>query len=178
MKGFAALPLVLLLVAVTLISGGIYMYSNKNTNTEIVSSPSPVPVEIPIASATASPSAIPTSTPQPTIAPTKKPTPVPTLKPTATPAPQATGPSCPSSDQKADLVVNVQGNLAGETTITVSCGGSVKQTQVIPSGGRSVTFYGYSVGTYKVKASNSGRSYDYDMEIKAGSPPLNFNFPE
>src|SRR5688572_2158554 len=138
MKGFAALPLIIILVALALVGGGIYLASTK-VNEEMVSTPTPAPVESPIATVSATPSASPsaTPTPKPTIAPTKKPTPVPTAKPTATAAPQAAGPSCPSGDQKGDLVVNVQksgGTMTGETTISLSCGGKVQKTQVIPNG--------------------------------------------
>lgn len=187
MKGFTALPVVIILAILVIAGGGIYYYTAEKSAEVTKVTPSPSPLGIPSPSASPSTAPTPTPTAKTTPAATKKATPTPVAKPsvTPTPAPTQASENCPTSSEKGDLVVHIQkyeGSISGDTSVILSntCPSSdsrLPQKQVIPQGGTMVTFSGYTAGKYHLKIINSGNNYDSDVDIKSGSTPIVFNFP-
>lgn len=188
MKGFSAVPLIVVLVVVGVVSFfGYKFFLNKEATYSFVnvSSATPVPTD----TSTASPSA----TPKPTIKPTPKivatATPTPTVTPTPTPtsiptqAPGAPKTGCALYNLGGDLgslKVTIQPEsgkqLVGDAGITIDrkyreCLGvdpGFPVIQIIKQGDASTTFSGMRPGPFHIEVGYHGHNDGYDVNINSG----------
>lgn len=186
MRGFAALPVIIITAVLVIAGAGFYFYSSE-TPTQPSESAVPSPTVEASPSMTATPSASLKATPIPTKKATAIPTPTPSPSAIATPAPSQASASCMTSNELGNLVVYIQsleGPVVGDAAVTMSNGkggdcpavdSRLPYVQVISQGSRSVTFSGYRIGNYHVTLSYHGKNYDSAVEIKPGDNPISFN---
>lgn len=196
MKGFVALPVIIILVIAGLIGIGWYTLStHQQAKVEI--SPSPTPT----VSSTPTPS--PTLTPKPSPKPSsvtlvdcvgpdgrhfqatkincdnfKKAWATPTPSPTATPAPASTSNSSSSGDcsigQVSISISASNGPVVGDALISISvksngsCASSYSNQQILRQGSSSITFSGLLPATYSVTAGYHGNNFTDSFDMSSG----------
>ncbi len=182
MHGFAALPLVIILIIASVVGVGWYTFSTKQ-QAKVTISPSPSPTASP--SPSLSPSPTPKPTMKPTLKPTTKPSPAPSPTPsnTPTPSPEAPKTGCAEYNPGGDLgslKVTIQPeagkNLVGDAGVKIyrkyeECKGvdpGFPLIQIIRQGSDSTSFSGMRPGPFKIDINYHGKTSTHDVGINSG----------
>ncbi|OGH23288.1 MAG: hypothetical protein A3F31_03655 [Candidatus Levybacteria bacterium RIFCSPHIGHO2_12_FULL_38_12] len=180
MRGFVALPVVIILVMVGIVGVGWYTLSNRQ-QAKVEVSPSPSPYVSPTPSPTPTPT--PKPTPKPTVKPTTKPIPIPSPSPSPTPVPEAPKTGCAEYNPGGDLEslkVTIQPetgkSLVGDAGVKIyrkyeECKGvdpGFPLTQIIKQGSTSTTFSGMRPGPFKIDVNYHGKTSTHDVGINSG----------
>lgn len=182
MRGFAALPIIILLVIASA-AGIIWYTSSTKQQSQQVALPSPTPIVSP------TPTAALTPTPKVTLKPTTKPviapssTPTPSPSPTSAPAAEAPKTGCAEYNLGGDLgslkvTIQPEGgkSLVGDAAVKIyrkyeeckSVDPGFPLTQIIRQGSTDTTFSGMRPGPFKVDVNYHDRTTTHDAGINSG----------
>lgn len=190
MRGFVALPVIIILVIAGVVGISWYTLStHQQAKVEIYPSPTPS------VSSTPTPSPTPTLKPtlKPTAKPTVKPSPTPFPTPTPTPTPEAPKTGCAEYNPGGDLgslKVTIQPesgkSLVGDAAVTIyrkypECKGvdpGFPLIQIIRQGSTDTTFSGMRPGPFKIDVGYHGKTSTHDVGINSGQNSITVTVSE